>query len=148
MKSASSWRLNLVPKNRMSTVSSKIPSLPSLPSLRSGGFLKVVGFLTVVISIIFLIQYAIKLTGKLPWPSNIRRIANSQSVELTQRYTSSLSQKTIDTLWKAVPAEEQLLINTSVVGTRATGYLGPFVDGVFDEEKAVLAALMTGSRFL
>ena len=130
----------------MSTVSSKIPSLPSLPSLRSGGFLKVVGFLAVVISIIFLIQYAIKLTGKLPWPSNIRRIANSQSVEFTQRYSSSLSQKTIDTLWKAVPAEEQLLINTSVVGTRATGYLGPFVDGVFDEEKAVLAALMTGSR--
>ena len=33
-----------------------------------------------------------------------------------------------------------------MVGCRSLGYLGPFIDGVYDEDNGILTALRTGAR--
>lgn len=125
----------------------KIPSLPAMPSTMQGKSLS--GILFLIIGIIILIvgiQYVLKLGYKLATPSNIQRIGNDQSVALTSKYTVQSSKRTVEGLWNKVPSDEQLLINTNFAGVRLGGYIGPFTDGVFDETKGVMTALMTGAR--
>jgi len=47
-----------------------------------------------------------------------------------------------------IPKAEQCLVNFNVLGSRFTGYLGPFKNGKFDTDSAVLAALKMGCRAL
>ena len=46
------------------------------------------------------------------------------------------------------PEDERALLNFAVLGCRVTGYLGPRMNGVFSEERAVEAAIQMGCRLL
>jgi len=87
--------------------------------------------------------------SKLPTPSNIKRIGDTQNALLMQKYITQYNTHAIKSLWKnpLTPDSQQLLINCSVQGCRLLGYAGPYQDGVFDEDNAVRTALRTGSRF-
>jgi hypothetical protein len=127
----------------------KIPSVSLGMSSANPSNVKGIGFLILGIIILIVgIQYILKLGYKLATPANIHRIGNDQAVALTSKYTVQSSKRTVEGLWDKVPAEEQLLINTNFAGVRLGGYIGPFTDGVFDEVKGVMTALMTGARFM
>jgi hypothetical protein len=82
-------------------------------------------------------------------PENIQRIKDEQSIALEPNFVGPFAgSKGINDVVNAIPEDQRLLINTTVLTTRLTGYLGPFNSGVFDEDAATRFALSTGARCL
>ena len=103
------------------------------------------GVLAIVTGIVVGTYYALKVQSVTATESNISRIRQSQILTLEDQYNLRYSSIT-DIKWSNVPSNQQLLINLSMVGCRSFGYLGPFIDGVYDEDNGVLTALRTGAR--
>ena len=118
-------------------------SLFSASNLKLAGI--VLGILAIITAIATGIYYAIAIQSVTARPPNISRIASSQVLILQDQYSNRYS-SIKDLKWTNVPDKEQLLINVSMVGCRTLGYLGPFVDGVYDEDNGVSTALRTGAR--
>ena len=103
--------------------------------------------IVIIGGIVYGIVYASQRYSVLATPSNIQRIIDAQSLILSNQYQHiSNNMQAASKLWSGVPTNQQLLINMNMTGVRLSGYLGPFVDGVFAEDKAVSTALMTGAR--
>lgn len=99
--------------------------------------------------IIYLIVKAVKNSRSISSPDNIKRIKDTQTALLENRWTGiTQSKKSLDTSLATMPSDQQLLINTSVQSVRLSGYLGPYENGVFDEDTATRLALASGSRCL
>jgi hypothetical protein len=99
--------------------------------------------------IISLIVKAVKNSRNIASPDNIKRIKDTQSALLENRWTGlTQSKKGFQNAFANIPEDQKLLINTSVQSARLTGYLGPYTDGVFDEDTATRLALASGSRCL
>jgi len=82
-------------------------------------------------------------------PGNIVAIRKSQNDILEAQWGGKLQMRQgLQASFVNVPQPQQLLINTAVLSTRLTGFLGPFSAGVFDEDNATRLALTTGSRCL
>lgn len=106
-------------------------------------FIIVLYFLYLAIKIIFKNWYNISS------PANINNITKSQNLLLEDKWTGKLQmRKGINDAFTKVPKPQHLLINTNVLTTRLTGYLGPYSSGVFDEDNATRIALTTGARCL
>jgi hypothetical protein len=111
-------------------------------------FLILIGIIVVILCI-WLIVKAIQKSRKTASPDNIKRIKDTQSALLENRWTGiTQSKKSLQTAFASVPTDQQLLINTAVQSVRLGGYLGPYMDGVFDEDTATRLALASGARCL
>lgn len=110
------------------------------------------GFVTVIIIAIvlyFVIKKIIRNNNTLSSPGNILAIQKQQNIVLAANWASGLQSKLgLSTQFTTTPQPQQLLINTAVFATRLTGFLGPYVSGVFHEDNATRLALSTGSRCL
>jgi len=107
-----------------------------------------VAFILILIGVIA--SYVTRTSAVLATPENIKRITDVQVGLLNQRYMGVYLKKTgIQSAISKLPSvDQQLLINTTVLSTRLSGYLGPFIDGVFDVDNAVRLALTSGSRLM
>lgn len=128
-----------------------IQAIQAIQSIKkySPGFvaLFIVIVLVLIGVIVYGIVYATQRYSVLATPSNIQRIIDSQGLTLSDQYQHiSNNMQAASKLWSGVPTNQQLLINMNMTGVRLSGYLGPFLDGVFAEDKAVSTALMTGAR--
>lgn len=111
-------------------------------------FLIILGIVILVICIIAIVQ-AVKNSRNTSSPDNILRIKETQGAILENRWTGITQSKTnLDTAMSNIPTDQQILINTAVQSVRLSGYLGPYENGVFDEDKAIRLALASGSRCL
>jgi hypothetical protein len=111
-------------------------------------FLGIVGIVVLVVCSILIVK-AVKNSRNTSSPDNILRIKESQGAVLENRWTGvTQSKQNLDTAMASLPADQQLLMNTAVQSVRITGYLGPYENGVFDEDKATRLALASGSRCL
>jgi len=82
-------------------------------------------------------------------PGNVAAIRKSQNAILESQWTGKLqSRQGILHSFSQTPGPQQLLINTAVLSTRLTGFLGPYNSGVFDEDNATRFALTAGARCL
>lgn len=105
------------------------------------------GFILLIIISVGLISYFITVSNKTATPSNISRILMSQKADLESRYLGvSLKRTGLSEAWNRISADQQLLININMLSTRLTGYMGPFMDGVFSVDDAVRIAMTAGSR--
>ena len=125
--------------------------MQAIQSIRNYSPSFIVLFFVVLIVLIGGIVYGIVYAGQrysvLATSSNIQRIIDAQGLILSNQYQYiSNNMQAASKLWSGVPTNQQLLINMNMTGVRLAGYLGPFVDGVFAEDKAVSTALMTGAR--
>lgn len=111
-------------------------------------FLVILGIIVLIICIILIVK-AVKNSRTISSPDNILRIKDTQGAVLENRWTGVTQSKTnLDTAMATLPTDQQLLINTAVQSVRLSGYLGPYENGVFDEDKATRLALASGSRCL
>lgn len=105
--------------------------------------------LYVLCLIIWGIVVAVQNSRKTASPDNITRIKDSQSALLVNRWTGiTQAKKGLDTAFMSLPDEQRLLINSAVQTVRLGGYLGPYTDGVYDEDTATRLALASGARCL
>lgn len=96
---------------------------------------------------IYAIVKAVQNSRNLSSPDNILRTQQSQVALLENRWTGlTQSKQNLDSAMANLPSDQQLLINTSVQSVRLCGYVGPYTNGVFDEDKATRLALASGSR--
>lgn len=133
-------------------------NVPSVTSTMGGIASKIQGssglffvLLVVILAIvgIVLVVKAYKNNRNLATPDNIKRIQDKQSADLEPVWTGTTqTKKGITSTFGGVPEDQKLLINAGVMATRLTGYLGPFENGVFDEDTATRLALSSGSRCL
>lgn len=111
-------------------------------------FMFVAILIAVILCIVFL-TIAIRNKYNTSTPDNIKRIRDAQIAELEPRWTGITQGKNgIDVAMSTIPDDQRLLINTTVLSTRLTGFLGPYSNGVFDEDAATRLALSAGSRCL
>lgn len=111
-------------------------------------FLVILGIIILIVCIILIVK-AVKNSRTISSPDNILRIKDAQGAVLENRWTGVTQSKTnLDTAMATMPTDQQLLINTAVQSVRLSGYLGPYENGVFDEDKATRLALASGSRCL
>lgn len=111
-------------------------------------FLVILGILVIIICNICIVK-AVQNSRTTASPDNIQRIKDSQGAILENRWTGiTQSKKSLDTAMASIPADQQLLINTAVQSVRLGGYVGPYENGVFDEDTATRLALASGSRCL
>jgi hypothetical protein len=114
--------------------------------------IKIFMFIAVLVSIILSIVFltiAIRNKYNMSTPDNIKRKRDAQVADLETRWTGITQSKNgIDTTMSTIPDDQRLLINTNVLSTRLTGFLGPYSNGVFDEDAATRLALSAGSRCL
>jgi len=109
----------------------------------------IVLFIVLIVVAILGIKNAYKSNSTLSTPQNIAIIKAAQMTALEKRWIGVKQTKTglQDAITK-IPSDQQLLINFSVFSTRLTGFLGPYISGVFDEDTAVRTSLSTGARCL
>ena len=103
----------------------------------------------IIIAIILLglgINEIVRLQSLLATTGNVKRIGDEQISLIKEQYRLRNLNIKINNMWKDFKPTEKLLINLSMVGSRLLGYLGPFENGVFDEENSVKLALRTGAR--
>lgn len=111
-------------------------------------YIKLFFLAAIVISITVLLM-TFRSSYKLSTPDNIKRIQMSQLADLEVRWTGITQKRQgLDAAFSAIPQDQRLLINASVLATRLTGYLGPYDNGVFDEDDATRIALSSGARCL
>lgn len=80
---------------------------------------------------------------------NQKRVLQEQVDALNGRWTGlKRNVEGLDAAIKQIPNDQQLLINTNVLGVRLAGYLGPYNYGVFSEDHAVRLAIASGARCL
>lgn len=95
------------------------------------------------------IVVAVQNSRKTATPDNIARIKDTQTALLANRWTGiTQSKKGLDSALESIPDDQRLLINTAVQTVRLGGYLGPYTDGVYDEDTATRLALASGARCL
>ena len=114
-------------------------------------FLKWTAALGLIALIVYLCTLAFKNSRHTATPDNIKRIQALQQDALEPLWTGISSRKKgLDQVAtdERLPQDQNLLINTAVLATRLTGYLGPYDSGVFDEDKATRLALSSGARCL
>jgi hypothetical protein len=112
-------------------------------------WLKFLAAIGVAIALYFLIKYIIRQIYERSTPRNITAIVNQQRDLLAARwYGITQKRQGLGQGMMEIPQEQRLLINTSVLATRVSGYLGPYNSGVFSEDSAVQLALAAGSRCL
>jgi len=124
---------------------------------------KYIEYIVVALMILLLIgaiAYVIySQTQIISTPQNITRVAQTQNFELEKRYGGySTVRQGVKAVWGQfvaklktdgpVGGEQIMLINTNVFSSRLTGTLGPFDNGVFEEDRAVRLALQSGVRLL
>lgn len=112
----------------------------------SSGLLYFLIFVGIVLAIVLGIK-AYRDKRNLSTPDNIKRIQGAQLATLEPLWTG-ITQTKKGLGSQSVPEDQKLLINTAVMSTRLTGYLGPYSDGVFDEDSATRLALSSGARCL
>lgn len=112
------------------------------------GFFFVLAILCIIL-VVYLIKYAIQRYNTRATPANISATIEQQKALCAARWMGvSQSRKGLDPGFTAIPDDQRLLINTSVMATRLGGYMGPYDNGVFAEDAAVQLALASGSRCL
>ena len=112
-------------------------------------YLKLFFSIALIITGISLAIYAFVKVRNLSNPETIKRVQTTQLDILNGRWGGITQGNTgLETVSGTIPADQRLLINTSVLGTRLIGYLGPYGSGAFDEDSATRVALSTGSRCL
>jgi hypothetical protein len=115
-------------------------------------FLKTLSFLLLVAIIglcIYALVYAFQKSRQLATPDNILAIQKSQTLLLENRWTGFTQGKEgLEAAVSKIPSDQRMLINTSVMSLRLTGFLGPYSSGVFDEDAATRLALSSGARCL
>lgn len=125
--------------------------LSSVPLVNKIRWDRVFLVFAVVVIIGVCVYIALKNAQILATPENISRIRNTQMIEMEKRWIG-ISQKRrgiYDAFSQTPIADSQkLLINTSVLGMRLGGCLGPFSSPVFDEAAATRFALASGARCL
>lgn len=125
----------------------KVQQLSSSPQMTQ--ILKILFFIILIIGIIYTMVYVFQMRRMTETPENIKLIQTKQLTDLNVRWGGLMQGKTgLSAASEKVPADQQLLINTNVLGTRLTGYLGPYKSGAFDEDSATRLALSTGARCL
>ncbi len=110
---------------------------------------KYILLILIVIIAISLITYVFNTRRATSTPENIQLVQTKQLTQLNVRWGALMQGKTgLSSASDPIPADQRLLINTNVLGTRLTGYLGPYNSGAFDEDSATRLALSTGARCL
>lgn len=103
----------------------------------------------IVAILIWLLVYAIRTSRTLATPDVIKRVQDDQLAKLTARWTGiTQNRQGLSQPFSAIPDDQRLLINASVLSTRLLGYSGPYTSGVFDEDNATRLALSSGARCL
>lgn len=98
---------------------------------------------------IYALVYAFQKSRQLSTPDNIAAIQKSQTLLMENRWTGfTQSKEGLETALSKLPSDQKMLINTSVLSLRLTGFLGPYSSGVFDEDAATRLALSSGARCL
>ena len=114
-------------------------------------FIKWILILALVGLLIYFCVIAFRNSRVTATPDNIKRIQTQQRGLLEPLWTGITARK--GGLKEAmvadkVPMEQNLLINSAVLATRLTGYMGPYDSGVYDEDTATRLALSSGARCL
>jgi hypothetical protein len=135
-----------------------------------------VGAVVGVVAFLIITSIIVSNSRHLATPANINRISGAQDTVLLTNGLSSVKRKGLEERLQTyteiappkalgsdsvespqppakqqaqqIPDGERCLINTPVLSTRLTGYLGPYVNGVFSEADATRAALRSGARCL
>lgn len=97
--------------------------------------------------VIYFLYKAFANTSYLATDSNIRRIQSERDTQLA-KLLQAPTRSGLESAVAQIPEDQRLLINTSVLGVRLAGYLGPYSYGVFQEDTATRIALQTGARCL
>ena len=106
-------------------------------------------FIALIVVGIIGMKNAYNSNSTLSTPENIAIINAVQMNALEKRWVGLKQTKTgLEDVASKIPSDQQLLINFSVLSTRLTGFFGPFVSGVFNEDNAVRTSLSTGARCL
>jgi hypothetical protein len=113
------------------------------------GIIMYIGIFLVILGVILISYFLIKQQSNLATPENIETIKQSQTAKLETLWTGiTQGKKGIQEAMNAIPGDERLLINSSVMSVRLAGFLGPYKGGVFDETTATRLALSSGARCL
>lgn len=133
-----------------------------------------VGAVVGVVVFLILSSIIVSNTRTLSNPSNIKRITTGQELVPASNGLTSISRKGLEERYQTftelapppalasptgspvpvknqpqpIPENERCLINTPTLSLRLTGYLGPYINGVFSEADAVRLALRSGARCL
>lgn len=122
-------------------------------TVSSGSQTYSISIVLVIVIIIVILVYVFKSVYRnwsgISSPGNVVAIRKSQNPILESQWTGKLqSRQGIVAGFSQTPGPQRLLINTAVLSTRLTGFLGPYTSGVFDEDNATRYALTAGARCL
>lgn len=143
-----------------SALNSMLPKMNGLTMMGLGGvgagagwmfFIKWLVVFSLIGIVVYLCILAFKNSRYTATPDNIKRIQTQQQGLLEPLWTGITARKKgLDqvALDERLPQDQNLLINSAVLATRLTGYLGPYDSGVFDEDTATRLALSSGARCL
>ncbi len=135
-----------IPKNAAVVATNVVAAATSPTAIL---YIKIFFGIAIVITGISLLIYAFNTKRNLSNPENTKMVQNTQLDILNARWGGITQGNTgLEAAGGNVPSDQRLLINTSVLGTRLVGYLGPYKSGAFDEDSATRLALSTGARCL
>lgn len=114
-------------------------------------FIKWIVILALVSLLIYFCVIAFRNSRVTATPDNIKRIQTQQRDLLEPLWTGVTARRgglKDAAEGSKVPPDQDLLINTAVLATRLSGYMGPYDSGVYDEDTATRLALSGGARCL
>lgn len=98
-----------------------------------------------VVAVIIGISIILNNSATMSTPSNIKRIAGTQTIQLdTLLQPSTKSKQSLISI--NIPLNQRALVNYAPFTVYNPGYLGPVDNGVYKEEEAVSAVLKAGAR--
>jgi len=106
----------------------------------------IIAVVALILGLVFGIGKIAEVQAVQATPGNVKRIGGTQVAALSNQHKLRNMNIKNNGLWRGFQDNEKLLINVSMVGSRLLGYLGPFTNGVFDEDSAVKIALKAGAR--
>jgi hypothetical protein len=109
----------------------------------------IISGILVIIILVYSIKSFYRNWNGVSSPGNILAIQKSQNIILEAQWAGRLqARQGINASFSKTPPPQHLLINTAVLSTRLTGFLGPYESGVFDEDNATRLSLTAGARCL
>jgi hypothetical protein len=115
----------------------------------SGGMIG--GWVTTIIVVVIVVAVLLGVwsnfiqpnTSNLPTPDNMARIATERGAAIE---LANVALNTTKTPMPVLGNDRNFLINQHVLATTGSGYLGPPINGVYSEQRAIALALQAGVR--
>lgn len=98
-----------------------------------------------IVLIIAGISVVLNKQSALSTPSNIERIAGTQTTQFESRLIPYFKPKT-SLGGQTVPVNQKVLVNFAPLTVNQPGYIGPELNGVYKEQDGIAAALKAGAR--